>query len=1018
MLQDRSRWPEPLRQAERAGLAIPSPMVNTDRASNRLLVSAPSLLMPVAVNLIGTLDQAPRGEAVEVSVFRLTRGDAASAAPALRSALEADRRPGTPAPVVNADAASNTLVIAASAEQMPKVRELIAGVDQAVEPAGIGVRTVFLRFARAESVAPIVESVLTRQDDAQQQIRRNAWWFDPSMLESEPDIRVAAEPRLNAVVVSAPAAVLELAEQLVRELDVSPQGPDPSRRMVRVIPIASADASTLAESISAMFGDDLVGEAPPVIRVDASSNALIVRASGEQMQRIESLAREIDAASFSTSRQMRMVPVDRSRADAAAMAQTIRQILEQRSGVRVEVISVDELMQRGQPGGEDPDDNKPGGTKGRSRERADPAEPGEPGGALAADPLATPDPTRGATASVLSAMMGHFAPPSSGLSTSPSAGPSAGALAAELWGFTATERAPKRATPMPVAPPTPGTADLAANLWTGAAAATPAQPTEPESRPPTPPPTQPVPGPAPESASSNSDAGSITIAVDPRTNSLLVIGSPRLTDQVAALASDLASQIPPEPTTVRVIALPASADPQSINQIIQQTVRQVGRADTRNPGGFTGPVASTPDPAGGAIIVWANDTDFVVLGDLIAAVASPAAADTLSVKIYPLRTLTAQAAARAVNDLLGTNPRGRQAQRMLSLALAEEPDLARTFDPSRVRVTPNPGGTALIVTGPSDVLPLLDRFVALIDQTPVADRASIRQYALANARAGDLLRTLQPLLRAQARQDDSSLPEPALVADDRTNSLFVTAADVQHEQIELLIAAADAETSEPDLELAIITLQQALPSTVQRIVEQVIIGRDPARRDRVQISAQDNSALFVVRAPAEDIEQIRAIVAEVDTAETTGLPVRTVRLERADAQNVARALQQFFQARAQAGARPGQRSENRVAITGDRQSGVLVIAASDEDFAQVQAMVADFDAPAEHREMVYRIIRLENALASEIESTINEIQWSTYEERVWGNRNNDQMQDRLYLTVNDRLNAVVAVGQGEMIDTV
>ena len=51
-----------------------------------------------------------------------------------------------------------------------------------------------------------------------------------------------------------------------------------------------------------------------------------------------------------------------------------------------------------------------------------------------------------------------------------------------------------------------------------------------------------------------------------------------------------------------------------------------------------------------------------------------------------------------------------------------------------------------------------------------------------------------------------------------------------------------------DNELAIITLQQASPSTVQRIVEEVIVGRDPAKKDRVHISAQDGSNLFVVRA--------------------------------------------------------------------------------------------------------------------------------------------------------------------------
>lgn len=1040
MLQDRSRWPDALRQAERAGLPIPSPMVNADRVSNRLLISAPTLLMPVAVSLLETLDRAPEGVAVEVSVFRLTRGDATTSAPAIRAALEADRRPGSPAAVVNADAASNTLIIAASSQQMEKVRELVEGVDQAVEPAGVGVRTVFLRHARAEAVAPIVESVLKQNDDSSQQVRRNAWWVDPSLLERDPDIKVAAEPRLNAIVISAPAAILELAEQLVLELDVAPEGPDRGQRLVRVIPIASAEAATLAESVSAVFEDDLAGEQPPVIRVDSGSNTLIVRASADQMGRIEALVREIDSATLTTSRQMRMVPIDRSRADAAAMAHTIRQILEQRGGVRVEIISAEELMRRNEPEpGKRPSKGERAGRgsppAAASVRRATSAKaknqiPHFPPRWVAATPAESiavaETPLAPSTNSVLAELSAAYTP----VPARPQSGATA-SLAADLWAIAA--------------PPTPRqsqTSRVAASLWV-----TPGDATEPMSAA-APPPSAVLAASAPEMKALQPDlarpaptaqtpvaaAGaaqpatepaatepaSVTIAVDPRTNALLVIGSPRLTDQIATLAAQLADQIPPEPTAVRVVGLPPSADAESIQRVVAQTIRQIGRSGPANLGGFTGAVASIPDPEGSALIVWANDTDFAVLRDLIAAIAVPSPTSDLIVKIYPLRTLTARQAQLAVRDLLGTSPQGRQAQRMLSLSLESTPDLRQTFDPSLVRVTANPGGTGLIVTAPAPTLPLLDGFIALIDQTPATGRVSIRQYAISNARAEDLAPTLSNLFRAWA-SEAGDVPQPTFIPDERTNSIFATAADEQHDEIMRLIAAADAPTQEPDLELAIITLQQASPTTVQRIVEQVIIGRDPARRDRVQISAQDDSALFVVRAPAEDIAQIRAIVAEVDTAETSGLPVRTVKLERADAQAVSRALQQFFAARATASGGPGRRVQNRVAITGDRQSGVLVIAASDEDYAQVQAMIAAFDAPAEHREMQYRILRLEHALASEIQSTIDEIQWRSFEERVWGGGRGsqaDDMQDRLYLTVNDRLNAVVAVGQGEMLDTV
>src|SRR5207247_1706956 len=177
----------------------------------------------------------------------------------------------------------------------------------------------------------------------------------------------------------------------------------------------------------------------------------------------------------------------------------------------------------------------------------------------------------------------------------------------------------------------------------------------------------------------------------------------------------------------------------------------------------------------------------------------------------------------------------------------------------------------------------------------------------------------------------------------RTNSLLVTASSPQHTDVARLLDAADSSLDKGDQELAIITLQQASPSTVQRIVEEVVVGRDPAKKDRVHISAQDGSNLFVVRAPKADIAQVKEIVAQVDSAETNGLPVKSIKLERADAAIVAAALQKFFQDRAQVSSRPGIRATNRVAVVGDKRTGTLIVSASDDDFAQVQSLVKTFD---------------------------------------------------------------------------
>src|SRR5262249_11332722 len=66
----------------------------------------------------------------------------------------------------------------------------------------------------------------------------------------------------------------------------------------------------------------------------------------KQMEEIGQLVQTLDKATLSASRELRLIPVDRSRADAALMAQALQRLLEQRGGMKVEIISADELLKQ------------------------------------------------------------------------------------------------------------------------------------------------------------------------------------------------------------------------------------------------------------------------------------------------------------------------------------------------------------------------------------------------------------------------------------------------------------------------------------------------------------------------------------------------------------------------------------------------------------------------------------------------------------------------------------------------
>jgi type II secretion system protein D len=926
LLNDRGRWPAELVRAERAGLSVPRPTVRADVPANRLVLSVPSAMMPMASKLIEAMDAAPDGQGeIGVRLVRLTKGDATSVASAVQDALRAGLRPGQPQPTVRAEAGSNSVVIAASQGQIEEAVRLIGEMDVQVEPEAVGVLTLRLKHTRAETVAPILEAIMQQESI----VDLLPWWAVGDFAARNPDqavkpaIRVIPEPGSNTVVVAAPRPMLELAEQVIAELDVAEGSSDATRRLVRLIPLRNADAAQVSQNLAGVLTTGEGGIEPPTIRVDQGSNTLIVRGTAAQMEEIEGLARQIDSATLAGSRQMRLIPIDRSRGDAAVVAQTLRQLLEQQGGVKVQVIGVDELLK-------------------------ETAKPIGPGSAL---PTRL-DPVRGA---VMSAVL-------------------AGVQEAQ-----------------------PGAKE------------TPEVPAE---------------------DAQDEEGPSVTIAVDPATNTLVVVGSPRVTDRLAALAEQIQQQMPREATRTRVIRLPSSADANAIAQIIRQTVQRVGQAGVENPSGFTGRPDVVPDPIGSSLIVWANDTDFEVLGELIAAVSRLEASEELTLKVYPLVNIDADDAADSINDLVSAQPTGQQARRFrwqptptraseLQLLGPDGQRVRASIDPDTVRVLADPSGTRLVVTAPNDVLPLIDSFVSLIDQSPLADRLSIRRYALDNAEAQQLSRAFADLFRAQRRgPGGSSLPEPSFVADDRTNALLVTASTEQHAEIERLLGDADAPARDEGLELAILPLQNALPRTVAQVIDQVLIGNDPGRKGKLSVSADDEAGMLVVRAEPELLAEVRALADQLDSASVEGAPIRTIKLETADAPTVAQAIQRFMSDRAESAGR-GRRGQTRVNVVGERRSGTIIVAASDEDFAQVEELARALDMPGAARDLRVEIVRVKNSRAKDLNEAISDLSVQLYDERVWGNRGGDSPpEDKLYTTVHEASNSIIVVGQGDTMDLV
>ncbi|MBX3361314.1 MAG: hypothetical protein KF705_07745 [Phycisphaeraceae bacterium] len=875
MLLDRSRWPEDLLRAERAGLALSMPSVRAETRFNRLVLSGPSLLMPIADELISAFDRPAQTGPIDVRVFRLTEGSAQTVADAVRAALAGTLMPGEQPASVSGEPSGNTILVAGSAAQLARAAQLIESMDTAGRGDGAGVRTVFLKNARAEQVAPLVEQVL-RKESLLRMLPE--WQRGQALLQSggkiEAEIRVAAEKRLNAVVVSGPLATLTLAEQMITELDVKPET-DSASSVVRVITLHGADAAELAVSIGEVIGEQNDQGPAPTLRVDRQSNSLIVRATSDQMKMIESLVKQLDQAALASSRQVRMIPVDRSRADAALMAETLKRLLEDRGGLTVEVISSEELLKRS-------------GAAGRE----------------------TPD--------------------------MPATKPSS------------------NAAPRHDVPPDLQTMPFLARALAIAALCQPSASNEPEE-----------------------PTGGLIIGVDPATNSLIVVGPPRLTDRVAALAAQLERSLPSEPGKVRIITLPDAIDANSIAAIVNQTIARIGRSGIENPSGFSGSVSVAPDPSGGALIVWSNDTDFAVVGELIGSMIHQRGGPTMTLRVLPLRSMTAAQAVQAVNDLVSTAPRGIQARRVRAMQWAlpgaDTPgtDTLATIEPGAIRVVASPGGASLIVAGPVEAMPIVERFVSLLDQGSSGDRLAIQRLTLDNARPTEIASTLQRLFDARRQGTPGATQVRAqFVGDDRSGSLLATGTPDEIKEALELAASMDNPAASRDFAFKVIELKNAramdIGPTLQNLAGEMQWERISGRagqndKDRFYLEPNERTNSIVIMGRQETIETVEGIVRLLDVppGEAGAVAVKAVAVQSADLASIKSVIER---AMATPGWRPWRGPDpDGVTVEIDRLRRAVVLVGKKDRVEAAAKYIADLDVGGPGATI--ETIRLEHASA-------------------------------------------------------
>jgi type II secretion system protein D len=368
--------------APRQGSVSITPLVKP----NALLLVGRRENVDTVLELIGRLDR-PVAPATQFRVFQLEHASAESARVMVEEFYAERGGLGTQVRVT-ADYRTNALVVQAGPRDLEEVAEMIARLDVPTSQAVNEIRLFKLENSLAEEVAPILQEAINPDAEGRRAVQPGA--AQPAadgqaaarartgseqralmlklitvdaagqrLLSSGvlTDVRITADPRANALVVSAPSASMPLVAALIRELDQLPA----AEAQIKVFTIVNGDAVNLVEMLETLFAQPAGADQPAVqtaavegesslvplrFAVDARTNSIIASGSVGDLTVVEAILLRLDESDV---RNRKSTVVRLKNAPAEAVADAVNEFLtsqRQVEQIQPELFSPFEQMER------------------------------------------------------------------------------------------------------------------------------------------------------------------------------------------------------------------------------------------------------------------------------------------------------------------------------------------------------------------------------------------------------------------------------------------------------------------------------------------------------------------------------------------------------------------------------------------------------------------------------------------------------------------------------------------------
>jgi type II secretion system protein D len=434
-----------------------------------------------------------------------------------------------------------------------------------------------------------------------------------------------------------------------------------------------------------------------------------------------------------------------------------------------------------------------------------------------------------------------------------------------------------------------------------------------------------------------------------------------------------------------IVAKPAvapGAKPEELSDVSTQQLKTLAQK-------IQGNVEITAVPDQNALIIDATDQDYQVVQQLLDLLDKTKV--TAKVQIIKLKNARSQELAEVVGRIFT----GRQ--------------LPKGYPP--VSITPDLATNSLIVSASQDNVTEIEQIVKQLDAQEQVPQMDFRIYSLKNARASQLVPQLQDMLKQiMAARGITQVPF-SITADDRTNTIIVTAPQTYLDQIGRLITTMDTVPSFATVEMDVVRLKQADADQMGKVLAGLV---DPSLKrgtasellTRLQMSleragekvtldlekpikyiADKPSQSILIFSTTENNRILRQIITMLDRVPLgEDVRVRVFPLKIAEAQDVRKTLEDIFSKGEKLTKVPGtehnvgvpanptgQAVVYNVSFAADKASNTVIASGQESSLALVEVLMAQLDSEQPGALYPIRTIGMKNADAKKLQKLIEEM---------------------------------------------